>query len=162
MIRKTKDILWICLVMVCSMPFMAFAKPTAPVAIKYSVPKNVQMGDAVSTIIRFVAQADLERLEVSVSPYEGLILTSNEKKVLFLDIKRGETRELGVKIQLTDPEVGYLSVFATTTTAISTRTKSIAIRYGTAGPVTSQKLRSKKLVETPEGENLILLPGDPR
>lgn len=160
--RRAKGIFLMCLVMVCAMPLAVSAKPTAPVAIEYSVPKNVQTGDEVSTTIRVVAQADLEGLKISVSPYEGLVLLSNKEEASFLTIKRGEAREFEVTIQLTDPEVGYLSVFATTITTTDTRTKSIAIRYGTAGPEKNQKLRSNNLVKTQKGEDLILLPGDPR
>jgi hypothetical protein len=153
--------LFFALSMGTSVSLAAAAKPTAPVSIEYSVPKNVQTGDTVSTTIRFVAQADLEQLEVSVAPYEGLDVVSKNEKAIFQNAKKGEKREIEVTIRLT-AEIGYLSVFATTTTPRGTSTETIAIRYGTPGDATKQKLKSERLQKTQEGENLILLPGEKR
>lgn len=144
-----------------SLSFATGAKPTAPVSIEYSVPKNVQTGDTVSTTIRFVAQANLEQLELSVAPYEGLEVISKNEKAVFQNVNKGEKREIEVTVRLRD-EIGYLSVFATTTTSRGTSTKTIAIRYGTPGTATKQKLKSEKLQKTPEGEKLILFPGEKR
>jgi len=140
---------------------LAVAKPTAPISIEYSVPKNVQTGDTVSTTIGFVAQTDLEQLEVSVAPYEGLAVVSKNEKAIFQNNKKGEKKEIEVTIRLT-AEVGYLSVFATTITSRGPSTKTIAIRYGTPSDQTKQKLKSEKLQKTQEGEKLILLPGERR
>lgn len=100
MFGKAKSISLVLLVMGCSSPLAALAKPTAPVSIEYSVPKTVQKGDVVSTLIRFVAQADLERLEVSVAPYEGLILASNEEKARFWTSKGEKHENLESKFNL--------------------------------------------------------------
>ncbi|MFQ5456567.1 MAG: hypothetical protein ACE5EA_10280 [Nitrospirota bacterium] len=162
MFRKLIFIFWMGVAIAWFMPIGLFAKPTAPVSIEYSVPKNIQRGEEVSTVIRFVAQVDMESMEVSVTPYEGLEIVSSEDKTVFLKLKKGEAREFTVRIRLTDPEVGYLSVFATTTTSFGRRTKSIAIRYGVPGPATKQKLKSDKVLETSEGERLYLFHGDPR
>lgn len=144
-----------------SVSYAAQGKPTAPVSIEYSVPKNLKTGDTVSTTIKFTAQANLEQLEVSVAPYEDLEVVSKNEKAVFQTVKKGETREIEVTVRLT-AEIGYLSVFATTTTARGSSTKTIAIRYGTAGDVTKQKLKSQKLQKTQEGEKLILFPGEKR
>lgn len=149
------------LIAAVSASFAAQGKPTAPVSIEYSVPKDMRSGDTVSTTIKFVAQANLEQLEVSVASYEGLEVVSKNEKTVFQNIKKGEKREIEVTVRLT-AEIGYLSVFATTTTARGASTKTIAIRYGTAGDATKQKLKSQKLQKTPEGEKLILFPGEKR
>jgi hypothetical protein len=144
-------------------PFVspAAAKPTATVSIEYGVPENLKTGDTVSTRIGFVAETDSERLDVSVAPYEGLDVVSKNEKTVFQNVRKGEKREIEVTVRLTD-EIGYLSVFATITTARGTSTKSIAIRYGTPGDATKQKLKSQNLQKTPEGKNLILFPGEAR
>lgn len=149
------------LLAVVSLSFAAEGKPTAPVTIEYSVPKNMQVGDTVSTTIKFAAQANLEQLEVSMAPYEGVEVVSKNEKVVFQNFKKGEKREIEVTVRLT-AEIGYLSVFATTTTARGASTKTIAIRYGTVGDATKQKLKSQKLQKTQEGEKHILFLGEKR
>jgi len=161
--RTTKITLFIYFMFFYLVPTLLESKMTAPVTIEYTVPKTVQTGDTVSTVIHFVAQTDLEVLKISVAPYRGLKLLSKKEETLFFDLTKGERRNLEVEIQLTDPEVGYLSVFATTETIRSTSTKNIAIPYGTAGVLTRQKLKSSNSVfKGSEGEALILMPGDPR
>ena len=60
-------------------------------------------------------------------------------------------------------EAGYLSVFATTTDSRGkTQSKSIAVRYGTVGDATIQKMRPQGLVEDSKGDTLILMPGEAR
>ena len=144
-----------------SLSLAAQGKPTAPVSIEFSVPQNVQTGDTVSTTISFVAEANLEQLEVSVAPYEGLEVVSNNGKSIFQNVKKGEKREISVTVRLT-AEIGYLSTFATTTTSRGASTKTVAIRYGIPGEATTQKLKSEKLQKTPEGEKMILFPGEKR
>ncbi len=144
-----------------SVPLAAQGKPTAPVSIEHNVPKNVQTGDTVSTTISFVAEANLEQLEVSVAPYEGLEVVSNNGKTIFQNVRKGEKREISVTVRLT-AEIGYLSAFATTTTSRGASTKTVAIRFGTPGDATTQKLKSEKLQKTPEGEKMILFPGEKR
>ncbi len=161
--RTSNIILFIYFIFFYFVPTLVEAKMTAPVHIEYDFPKTVHTGDTVSTVIRFIAQADLEVLKVSITPYKGLNLLSKTEETLFLDVARGELRELEVEIQLTDPEVGYLSVFATTETIRSTSTKNIAIPYGRAGVLTREKLKSNNhSVQSAGGEELILMPGDPR
>ncbi len=162
--RKTATItLFIYFMFLSLVPIGLGAKMTAPVTIEYIVPKTLQTGDIVSTVIHFVAQTDLEVLKVSFAPYRGLKLLSKKEETLFFDLTKGERRDLEVEIQLTDPEVGYLSVFATTETIRNTSTKSIAIPYGAAGVLTRQKLKSNNSgFKDSEGEALILMPGDAR
>jgi len=150
------------LVAACSNSPAVHAKPSAPVEIEYSVPKNVEAGSEVTTVIRFVAKSNLQNLSVSASSYSGLELISGGSLAEFTDLQGGDIREIEVKISLLD-EVGYLSVFATTTNALgNVRTKSIAVRYGKASDATINKMQSKGLVKDSKGQKLILMPGEAR
>jgi hypothetical protein len=152
-----------CFVTACSSPQNVQAKPSAPVKIEYSVPKDVQSGEEVTTVIRFTAETDLQRMEVSASAWRGVELLSSDEANVFEGLKRGDSREFEVRVRLTDEELGYLSVVATTISTLgSTRTKTTAIPYGTAGAITQQKLESPNLQEGADGERLILQPGSPR
>ena len=138
------------------------AKPVAPVELDYSVPKNMAPGTQVTTLITFIATADLQQLTVSARAYKGLVLLSGGDPLVFSDLKRGDRREMEVSIQLAD-EVGYLSVFATTTDSrAKTQARSMAIKYGQVGEATKQKTRPQGLIENPAGEKLILMPAEPR
>jgi len=149
-------------VVACSNPLVAHAKSFAPVGIEYSVPKTVEIGEEVTTVIRFVVRADLQRLVLSVSPYSGLELIASGDNVEFADLQKADAREMAVNIRLTD-EVGYLSIFATTTDLRGkTQTRSIAIRYGAAGEATIQKMRTPGSIDNSKDERLILMPGSPR
>ena len=146
----------------CSLSSAVYAKPSAPVEIEFSVPKNVQAGEDVTTVIRFVAKTNLQHLTVSASSYNGLELTSGGAPLEFTNLQSGEVREIEVKIRLLD-EVGYLSVFATTTNLLgNVRTKSVAVRYGSVGEATIQKMKSQRVMDDSTGEKLILMPGDAR
>jgi hypothetical protein len=155
-------LLFTCFLVACGAPQTVHAKPSAPVEIEYSAPKTARAGDEVTTVIRLTATTDLQKLTVTVSPYSGLELVSGGDHVEFTDLQSGGTREIEVNIRLTD-ELGYLSVFATTTDSRgNTRSKSIALRYGTADEVTIQKMTPRGMVEESTGERLILMPGEAR
>ncbi len=149
-------------VVACSNPLIANAKPSAPVKIEYSVPKNIEEGTEVTTKIRFAAKINLQRLVVNATSYSGLELVSGGDRVEFTNLQSGDVREIEVNIRLAD-EVGYLSVFATTTDSRgNTQSKSIAVRYGTVGEATIQKMRPQGIVKDSLGEKLILMPGEAR
>lgn len=162
MINRTLILLLTGFLVACSSPPAVQAKPSAPVEINYSVPKTVQVGDEVTTVIRFTAKTDLQRLAVSASPYSGIELLSGGDSTEFTNLKSGDTREITVSIRLVE-ELGYLSVVASTTDSPgSTRSKSIAVRYGSANAATLQKMQPRGLVEDAKGEKLILMPGEAR
>ncbi len=151
-----------CFVAACSNQPAAHAKSSAPVNIKYSVPKTIEVGAEVTTTIQFVAKINLQRLVVSALPYSGLELVSGGDRIEFTGLQRGDIREIEVNIRLAD-EVGYLSVFAATTDSRgNTLSKSIAVRYGTVGKAMIQKMRPRNLIEDSKGDKLILMPGDAR
>ena len=138
------------------------AKPSAPVKIDYTVPKTVQAGDDVITIIRFTSKADLQYLTVSTSPYSGLELLSLGESITFINLKAGDIREISVSIRLLE-ELGYLSVFATTTNLLgSTRSRNIAIGYGSSNAIELKKKQSKGVESDSQGNRLILMQGEAR
>ena len=146
----------------CSNATPVQAKQSAPVDIIYSVPKNISSGSTLSTTIQFSAKTDLQKLTVSARPYSGIELMSGGDAIDFDKLQNNDTRSIKVNVQLTD-DIGYLSVFATTiNTRGRTQSKSITIRYGTSNQSTLQKMQSPHLIETPKGEQLILMPGAAR
>ena len=162
MMNKILIVILFSLMTACSNQSVVHAKPTAPVAIEYSVPKNIQPGTEITTSIRFVAMTDMQLLAVSASSYEGLTLISGGHPVEFTNLKRGDSREMEVTIHL-DEERGYLAVYASSTaTTGKTRSKSITIGYGSAGAATKQKMKSPHYSEQNSGEKLILMPAEDR
>jgi len=146
----------------CSNAQSAYAKTSAPVAIEYIVPKTVEVGEQVVTKIKFVSKTNIQRMEVYADSYNGLELISGGDRTGYTELQNGDSREIEVNIRLLD-EVGYLSVFATTTDSSGkVQSKSIMIRYGIAGEITKQKLKSKNVMENSNGEKLILMQGDER
>ncbi len=147
--------------LVFSIPFIADAKPSAPIDIKNITPNTIRIGEEVRSIIRFTAKTNLRHIKVSFSPYSGIELLSHKRYVEFFDLKRNDHREIAIRIKLTK-EIGYLSVLARTTSiAGKTQTRSIAIRYGSPSVILKRK-PSKKNGDNVSGERLILLPGSPR
>jgi hypothetical protein len=87
------------------------AKPErAPIRVESSVPANVKTGDEVTTTITLRALADVDRVEVSIAPFKGLVLLSDTKDAVFTGMKAGEGRPITVTIRLTDPMFGSLAV----------------------------------------------------
>ena len=112
----------------------ALAKPpTAPVRVEYEVPENVKTGDSVTTVLTFRAQADLDRLEVTLAPFMGLELTSEPKTATFTGVKKGEGRQLSATIRLTDPKFGSLAVTYTTVQGRKRGADAITVVYGNPG-----------------------------
>ena len=138
------------------------AKPSAPVQIDYIIPKTVQAGDEVTTIIRFTSKTDLQSLTVSTSPYSGLELLSGGESFTFSNLKDGDVREISVSIRLLE-ELGYLSVFSTTINLRgSIRSRNIAVGYGSANATALKKNHSRGLKTDSQGARLILMPGEAR
>ncbi len=161
MFNRSMMLLLVCYLVISSVPSMANAKPSAPIDIDNINPEIIQVGEEVRSVIRFMAKDDLQHIEVSLSPYSGIELLSHERHVKFFDLKRNDYRAIEVRIKLTN-ETGYLSVFATTTNmAGNTRTRSVAIRYGSSSDTLNRK-SSRKNENDALRKKLILLPGSPR
>ncbi len=161
MFNRDSILVLACYCLMCGLPSMVNAKPSAPLDIENINPKIIRPGEEVRSVIRFTARADLQHVTVSLSPYSGIELLSPEQHIEFTDLKRNDTRKIKIRIRLTN-KTGYLSVFATTTNMEGgTQTRSIAIRYESAVEAV-QKKRSQGIRKKSPGEKLILLPGSSR
>jgi len=141
---------------------IAQAKPTAPVEINYSQPEIVKAGDEITTTFDVTATARLVALTVKVVPYRGLELVSGEQEIIFDAMAKGDTQSIPVTIRILDDEVAYLSVFATTKTRRGERTRAAMLKFGQAGKVTLQRMKSRSEKDAVTGENLNIMKGDPR
>jgi len=90
------------------------APPTGPVRLEYTVPADVKTGDEVTTTITLKVSADLDSLVVSTGPYDGLELLSDPGRVEYGAGKRGETRQVTVRIKLTGERFGSLPIIVET------------------------------------------------
>ncbi len=136
------------------------AKPSAPLAIEYDVPKNIQQGEQIETIIRFIAQTDLKQINVKVAAHKGIALLSEVTEVTFTDVKKDETKQLIVSVRLEDTEVGYLKVSAQIINFLGLRSVKVSsIQYGAIGPATRAKMKSHKIEKDSRGRKLIIMPG---
>lgn len=157
MINKIITLIFVGLLAACSQPTVVHAKSSAPVEIEYAVDDNVNIGEQVTTTIRFVAKTDMQNMVISAASYNGVSLLSGGEQTVFTSLKSGDAHEIKVRVQLNE-SVGYLAVFAATTDAQSrTQHKNIAIRYGAQ---TVQKSNSQTVSEGATGELLILMPAE--
>lgn len=155
-----------CFLIACATPPSVSAKPSAPVAIKSDAPKNITTNNQFTTTLTFTAQANLTKLELSLSPYKNIELVSQNNTAEFYDINADETRTLEITLRLLAP-VGYLSVFATTTdTHGNKRTEAKALKFGEHPATPSRSLSNQKSNGDGVGgvneERLILMPAEPR
>jgi hypothetical protein len=145
-----------CLITACSQSTLVQAKPSGPVDIEYTVPKNVAIGEVVTTILRFKAKTYLQQLVVSASPDRGLTLDSGVDKQVFTNIETGAMREVEISIILNDSK-GYVTVAAETTDANGRiRHKNKMIKFNSNKIDTSRS----KTVDYNTGEKLILMPAE--
>ena len=151
------------LLAVCNFSVMtAYAKPTAPVTISYSGLNALNDDDVFTTVIKFTAEDDLLQLVVSASPYRNVNLLSESGEFKFVNLKRGESREITVRVQLLAGR-GYLGVLASTIDLSGLeRNKSIAVGYGTLKHLRQFKKSDDMSVKELDGERLILIPGEER
>jgi hypothetical protein len=122
----------LCLLMLAVPLAQTRLKPqSASVTIDYDdPPANMKTGDEVTTTIVFLALADTERLEVEVDADDGLQILSTPTEAVFTDIKKDETRQLQVKVKLTDPKGSSLNVSIGTVASTRQGFGSMVIDYG--------------------------------
>lgn len=161
--KKVMLILLMGLLAVCDFSIMAaHAKPAAPVTISYSSSDLLNGDKQLTTVIKFTAEEDLLQLVVSASPYRNIDLLSGGEELKFVNLKRGESREVTVRVQL-QANRGYLAVFSSTTDLSGLeRNKSIAIGYGESARLRQLKSSNDDSVKELGEERLILMPGDER
>jgi hypothetical protein len=120
-------------VLTAAVPFaQTRSKPTsASVSIDYDdPPATMKTGDEVTTTIVFTALGDTERLEVNLDADDGLQILSTPTETVFLDLKEDETRQLQVKVKLTDPKGSSLNVTIATVASTRKGFGSMVIDYG--------------------------------
>jgi hypothetical protein len=104
---------------------------SASVTIDYDdPPANMKTGDEVTTTIVFLALADTERLEVEIDADDGLQILSTPTETVFTDVKKDETRQLQVKVKLTDAKGSSLNVSIGTVANTRRGFGSMVIDYG--------------------------------
>jgi len=121
-----------CVLMLAAPLAQTLHKPqSASVTIDYDdPPANMKTGDEVTTTIVFLALADTERLEVEVDADDGLEILSTPTETVFTDMKKDETRQLQVKVKLTDPKGSSLNVSIETVASTRQGFGSMVIDYG--------------------------------
>jgi hypothetical protein len=122
----------LCVLMVAVSFAQTRFKPTsASVSIDYDdPPATMKTGDEVTTTIVFTALSDTERLEVNLDADDGLQILSTPTEAVFLDLKEDETRQLQVKVKLTDPKGSSLNVTIATVASTRKGFGSMVIDYG--------------------------------
>jgi hypothetical protein len=118
------------LVLLVMDPYASAKPPSAPVNVEFSVPDNVKLGDEVTTVLTFRALADLDRLDVSMAPFKGLELLSEPKEATFTNVRKGEGRQVTVRIRLTAEPFGYLSVRYQTRQGVKSSGGATMVIYG--------------------------------
>src|SRR5262249_8988070 len=113
-------------------------KPDAPIRISFSALPELKARDQATTTIRFEAETDLERVDVSIVS-EGLEIVSERKTITFSRLAPGALRDLPVTVRLIDPEQGFLFVSAEVTYAGNKRTKNAALPVGKARQVVTRE-----------------------
>jgi len=128
----TYGVVVMCVLMLASPLAQTRHKPTsASVSIDYDdPPENMKTGDEVTTTIVFTALDDTERLDVNLDADDGLQILSTPTETVFLDLKEDETRQLQVKVKLTDPKGSSLNVSIITVAGTRKGLGSIVIDYG--------------------------------
>jgi len=89
------------------------AKPEPPLRIESAVPAGMKTGDEVTTTITVRALANLDRVDVTIAPDEGIELLSETKQVVFTGMREGEGRGIEVTVRLTGKQFGSLSFLYT-------------------------------------------------
>ena len=107
----------------------AAAQRSAPIRVEFTVPPDLKAGDEVTTLLRFRAQEDVDRLRVEVLPFLGLQVLSEPRELTFSDVKKGTAPELEVRVRLTDPKVGSLGVTFQTQAGSRKRAGAITVEY---------------------------------
>lgn len=152
-----KKIIMLSLVLMVVVSSIAQARPTSPVSLEYDEPENIMAGQLVTTKVRVIANTDLPSITLSASAYSGLLLISGNEETVFTNLKRGDSREIEVTIQL-DNDLGYVAMqIASTDTMDRDRHQSLALRFGSPNTTTLSKMRSQNTIVDSSGQTLELM-----
>lgn len=112
-----------------------FAKPElAAVRIQYDEPAPMRVGEEATTVLTVRALGDLDQVVVNIAPLRGVDLLSDTRDVTFSGLQRGETRQVTVRVRLTDPRIGELSVTYRTHQGKRIAAGATTVLYPAAGP----------------------------
>ncbi|MEO8677870.1 MAG: hypothetical protein ABI665_02410 [Vicinamibacterales bacterium] len=103
-------LLWLLIVV---MPAVQAANKPQLVSVRVTFedpPADMKTGDEATTTLVFRALVDTDRLDIFLVPDDGLELVATATAAVFTNIKAGETRQLQVKVKLTDPKGSSLNV----------------------------------------------------
>jgi len=112
-------------------PTFAEKPDTVPLRVATSVPQNARVGEEVTAVVSFSATADIQRLEVDVTPRDGVDVNAADAKRIFTSIPRGGSVEMRVRIKLTATR-GSLVIGYTTTSAAGRGSGATAITISEA------------------------------
>lgn len=104
-----------------------------PVTLNYTVPPGLKAGDEVRTVFAFTATSDVPTLEIELHPISGLEWLDGEKAPTFQDLKKGERREVAVRLRLTDAK-GRLALSMSAVFGESRFGKNVLVDYGGPRP----------------------------
>jgi hypothetical protein len=138
---------------------LAQAKSVSPVSLEYEVPENIAAGDVVTTMVRLTANKDLSNLSVTAVAYSGLLLVSSSDATLFSKLKRGDSREIEMSIQL-DNSLGYVALhIASTDTRSREQYQSLSLRFGSPSEASLRGKKSRDVIVDSSGQRIFLMQG---
>jgi hypothetical protein len=115
-------------------------KLTAPVDAIMTPPLTRAVeGEDASGTIKVTAEANLDRLELTIQPQTGVEIRSTSRVATFTNTESGQTREIPIVVRLIDSTYGRLIVIATTTVRGERRTKSFTFPVGAAAPAPERR-----------------------
>lgn len=120
-------IAWMC---IASASIGEARPPGGPVAIEHSpIPAGVSAGSEVTATLTFRALANIDRLEVSVSPFKGLRVISEPTRVAFATVKSGDALQLRVTVHVMDAKMASLAVTYRATIGDRTHPGAVTIEF---------------------------------
>ena len=131
---KTRNIFWVLALVVCAgagwSATAAAQKPRwTPVEVDYSVPPGLKVGDEVTTVFRFTVTADVPKLEIRLTPVEGLAWVEGQRVTTFEHVVKGQQRDVTVRLRMT-ADVGNLSLLMRAMYGEDMFGDSVLVRYG--------------------------------
>ena len=118
-------------VLLCAVSAAAFQKRSqVPIRVEYVSESPAQAGDEVTTVLTFRALADIDRLDVSVSPFKGVEVISQPTERAFTGVKKDDGLEFTVTVRVTDAKLASLGVVYSTQQGNTKRTGATTVEYG--------------------------------
>ena len=152
-----KTMMMLSLALMLGVSSLVQARSSSPVSLEYDEPENIMAGQVATTKVRVIANTDLPRITLSASAHSGLLLISGNEETVFTNLKRGDSREFEVTIQL-DNDLGYVAMqIASTDTMSRDRYQSLALRFGSPNKTNLSKSKSLNTIVDSSGQTLQLM-----